>query len=67
MNDHNSFHIFEVKNSPHNCAQKLKDEGIIDGILDFVISHKTSKIPLKYFPQTFLKQIINLNNNSKNK
>jgi hypothetical protein len=58
MNNLNSFHIFEVKNSPHNSAQKLKDEGIIDNVLDFLISNKTSKIPSDYFPEKFLKPII---------
>jgi hypothetical protein len=58
MNNLNSFHIFEVKNSPHNCAQKLKDEGIIDSILDFLIVNKTPKIPTEYFSEKCLKPII---------
>jgi hypothetical protein len=57
MKDFNSFYIFEVKNSPHNSAQKLKDEGIIDPILDFLIKNKSSQIPTRMFPQHLIKSI----------
>ena len=57
MKELNSFHIFEVRNSPHNSAQKLKDEGIIDKILDFLITHKIAKFPPEFFPTSLLKPI----------